>query len=429
MSSQWLETFFHDLLAHNTQASPLDVLGSRAAYTFFLRQGAEFHILSRNGYVDPAFFYSFLSSKPDLLGPILEEGYLRLPSAQASRKGYELWAAVDRVEQPAYMLIVELPPSINSAGSFLRLVLAFELLYRQSHGEAKEAESADLPIWLENILAEFLDKDSPVLVVSETGSGKEELVQAFLKRKYGTLDAAVFFHPGRLSQAVQLRELFGDPAGLRLGGDSPTIPIVNRKGPVVVVQETGDLDPHAQLRLLALFSTSGEKKFWIFETCRDLNQMTKAERFLPGLNEILWKNVISLPPLRNCVTQLDDEIGRLMNIFRKTYRRKIDLSPEAREALGKYHWPGNWRELKNTLESAFLMASENLIHEKELRLGRWSAPEDWDDLNLRKHSEAFEKMLLLRAYALHSGNQVQMARALGISRGSLQYKMDKHKLN
>ena len=432
MSSKWLEVFFHNLLKHiehKSQRSPLELLGSHTAYMFFIREGAEFRVLSKKGYADPSFFYSFLDEKADLLSPILEDGYLQLPSEESSQLGYSLWASVDRAEQPNYLLLVELPPDTNSAGPFLRLVLNFELLYRQGTGEAKASLSMDLPIWLESILAEFLNKTSPILVVSETGSGKEELVQAFLKKKYGTLEAAAFFHPGRLSQAVQLRELFGDPAGVRLGGDSPTIPIVNRREPVVVIQETGDLDRLAQLRLLALFNTSGEKKLWIFETCRDLHQMTAAERFLPGLNEILWENTISLPPLRNCIGQLGNEVERLMGIFHENYRRKVELSPEAQDALSKYHWPGNWRELKNTLESAFLMVGENLIREKDLRLGRWAVPEDWDNLNLRRHSEAVEKMLLLRAYALHSGNQVQMARALGISRGSLQYKMDKHRLN
>ena len=228
---------------------------------------------------------------------------------------------------------------------------------------------------------------------------------------------------------MQLRELFGDPAGVRLGVKSPGISIVDRKEPVVVIQEAGDLDRLAQLRLLSLFSTRDEKKLWIFETCRDLHQMTASERFLGGLNELLWRNAISLPPLRKCISQLHKEVERLMSNFREKYRREVELNPEAQNALTAYHWPGNWRELKNTLESAFLMVSDNLIREKDLRLGRWALPEDWDDLNLRKHSEALEKMILLRAYSLHSGNQVQMARALGISRGSLQYKMDKHRLN
>ena len=429
MSSGWTEFFFHDLLEAKTQGSPLEILGSHAAYIFFLRNGSEFHVLSKKGYTDPSFFYSFLDENPELLAPILEYGYLQLPVEKASQLGCKLWAAVDRTSQPNYLLIAELPSETDSTGLFLRSVLNFELLYRRSLGGLKESASLDLPVWLEEILASLLNKVSPVLVVSEAGSGKEELVQAFLKKKYGTLDAAAFFHPGRLSQAVQLRELFGDAAGVRLGGNSPTVPIVNRKEPVVVIQEAGDLDRLAQLRLLALFNTSGEKKVWIFETCRDLHQMAAGERFLPGLNELLWKNVVSLPPLRNCLAKLENEVYRLMNIFHENYRRKVTLSPEAQNALSKYHWPGNWRELKNTLESAFLMASENLIHKKDLRLGRWAAPEDWDDLNLRRHSEAVEKMLLLRAYALHSGNQVQMARALGISRGSLQYKMDKHRLN
>ncbi len=434
MADSWLHSFIAHLADLRAQESPLSFLARRASCMLFQREGGVFSLLEKGSYADPDFRYAFLSQKPELLLPLLEKACGQLPAAEASRKDCSLWAAVDQIPEPLHLLLAELPSAVQDAGPLLRLLLNMELAFRGVRGRLERAPAAyakvDLPVWLQDVLPALLEKKSPMLVIAEAGSGKEELVQAFLKAKYHSLDAAVFFHPGRLSQAVQLRELFGDPAGARLGGLSPGIPITHRREPVVVVQEAGDLDPLAQLRLLAFFTAcQGEQKLWIFETSRDLRAMVRAERFLHALCELLWNNAITLPPLRACRERLTEEIDRLMSLFQECYRRAVSLSEEARQALSVYHWPGNWRELRNSLESAFLMAHDNNITKSDLRLGHWSAPEDWDDLNLRKHSEALERNLLLRAYALHAGNQVQMARALGISRGSLQYKLGKYRFN
>jgi DNA-binding NtrC family response regulator len=228
---------------------------------------------------------------------------------------------------------------------------------------------------------------------------------------------------------VQLRELFGDPAGARLGGAASAVPILRRENRVVVIQETGDLAPHAQLRILALFSEAAAEKFWIFETSRDLERMSRAEKFLPGLFRRLEAGRLELPPVRAVKGRIEEEAGRLLASFRARYRREMELESGALDAMLRHDWRGNWRELRNTLESAFLMSVSGRIRAEDLRLGLWTAPEDWDDLNLRKRSEEMEKGLLLRAYSLHGGNQVQMARALGISRGSLQYKLEKYGMN
>lgn len=428
MSNSCLDDCFNDLLKCKSESNLFQCLGNYFPYMFFSQNDGSFELLSKKGYGGD-YCYSFLNKKPEILSPVLTLGHMELSLEEAFKPKHTIFATIDNVEQPNYLLLAEMPQRVSNPGLFLRTVLTFILSRRSSFLHQGGTASIDAPVWLENILSELLGRVSPVLIIAEPGSGKEELVQSFLKKKYGGLEAGIFFHPGRLSQAVQLRELFGDPAGIRLGGASPTIPIVDRKEPVVIIQEAADLDNLAQLRLLALFSTVGRKKLWIFETNRDLKQMAIANHFLPGLHDLLWKNSVTLPSLRNCLDHLSGEVNRLMGIFKEKYRRDVNLSPEVYDIFSKYSWPGNWRELKNTLESAYLMVSENTIYKKDLRLGHWSTPEEWDVLNLRKHSETMEKMLLLRAYALHAGNQVQMAKALGISRGSLQYKLDKYRLN
>ena len=429
MSASWSKNIISDLLKATEFQSPLLSIRGIKSYMLFRRVGVEFSKIESRGYANKDFSYNFLKKNPDVLSSTILHGYLLLADEEASDPSNHLWAVVDYDNEPENLLLVEVEKSLGIRdGTILQIILAFELSYRKKINKSTK-EEIELPDWLKENLKQLHSMPSPMLIISEMGSGKEELINAFLKEKFGSIEAAVFFHPGRLSQAVQLRELFGDPAGVRLGGHSLNIPIIDRSEPVIVIQEAGDLDPLAQLRLLSLFVGQKIDKIWIFETCRDIEQMVYAQRFLKGLKELLMPNMLQIPLLRNSKNFLPSEIFRLLDIFKKQYKRKVELSSTAMEALCKYNWPGNWRELKNTLESAFLMTHDAILHEDDFRLGKWKLPEDWDDLNLRKHSENTEKLLLLKAYSLHAGNQVQMAKALGISRGSLQYKLEKYKLN
>ena len=426
--------WFEDVLSRQLEfggsaGAALEALGAYGGCMLFARERGVFRLRSRHGYSDPEAGYDFLSRSPGLLAPAFEYGHAELPREESFGRNVRLWAAVDRVQAPDHLLLAEVPAEVAAPGPLLRQLLVHEVALQRQRPVSGNGAAVDLPVWLVDLLPDLVERPSPLLILAEPGSGKEELVLAWLRRRFGSEQQGVFFHPGRLSQAVQLRELFGDPAGARLGGESPGVPLVEREERALVIQEAGDLASHAQLRILALFSSGDSDRFWVFESSRDLERMAKAERFLRGLYRILEAGKVVLPPLRVRKDRLEEEVERLLGGFRARYRRDVRLDSGALDAMLKYEWRGNWRELRNTLESAFLMTADSAIRREDLRLGLWAAPEDWDDLNLRRRSEEFEKSLLLRAYSLHSGNQVQMARALGISRGSLQYKLEKYGLN
>lgn len=444
----WFENFLTNLRELGGRPGGfLKLLAREGAGTLFEKQGGTFQVLDKQGYRDADHTYAFLEDSPSLLAPAIREGFARLPGARPHRPGCEVWAIADQVQSPEYLLLVELPlsPDLDSFGAaggmvetrigyVLRQALVQDVALRNNPMRGTRvadagAATVDLPVWLADLLPDLISRESPLLILAEPGSGKEELVLALLQKKFGSMQSGIFFHPGRLSQAVQLRELFGDPAGARLGGESPTMPIVNREEPAIVIQEAGDLDPHVQLRILALFSSGEHDRFWIFESSRDLERMVQAEKFLRGLFHMIKPGQVVLPPVRARRDRIEEEVERLLQSFRLRYQRDVHLHADALGAMLRHDWRGNWRELKNTLESAFLMSAGTVIQAADLRLGLWTVPEDWDDLNLRKRSAEVEKNLLLRAYSLHAGNQVQMARALGISRGSLQYKLEKYRLN
>jgi transcriptional regulator of acetoin/glycerol metabolism len=323
------------------------------------------------------------------------------------------------------LLVAELPPGDERDGQFLRLLLALES-GRQRPGGGHDGE--ELPVWLREFPAKIRGLSSPALLVSEPGSGMEELVRGCLREQFGSEEEGIFFHPGRLSEAVQLREIFGDSAGARLGGAGAGLPLLERSGRLIFIQEAGLLSHQAQLRLYARLAGEEDDRFWIFGSSRDLEAMAGAGEFLSGLARLLGGNQLVLPPVRACREFLEEEVERLLDLQAVRTGRVVRLSPEALDVLMEYEWPGNWWELRKVLESAVLLCEEGIVRPGDLRLDG-PGLERPDDLNLRKRSEELEKSLLLQAHALHGGNQVQMARALGISRGSLQYKLEKYGLS
>ncbi len=426
----WFETFLD--LSRSGAASPggaLRALAHAGAAMLFRRDGAAFVALARYGYGDASWSYAFLSEAPQALAPAFQRGAAPVEVPERRHPGLALWAAIDRVGEPGWLLLLEAPVDASEAGLAARQALAVEIALRSQPPAPHESSSVELPVWLAEMLPGAVKRPGPLLIQAEPGSGKEEFVHALIRERIGLAPGVAFFHPGRLSEAVQLRELFGDPAGARLGADTPAAPIVQRAEGAIVIQEAADLAAHCQLRILGHFNSRPPERLWVFETSRDLEQMARAERFLPGLFDALRQGSIGLPNLRQVRGRILEEADRLMAGFRRDYRRDIRLGDSARKALQSHEWRGNWRELKNSLESAFLMCDGAVLEAESLRLGLWATPEDWDDLNLRRRQQEMERALILRAYGLHSGNQVQMARALGISRGSLQYKLEKYGLN
>lgn len=412
--------FFDDLLALVSDAGgstrPLDVLTRSGAYVRFERDAdAGFRMAEAHG-LPPGAAYPFLEEDPSVWSRALDSGWVMLPDGPyAHRKGNAVYVVVDRPPDPGEILVVETPERSGELGPLLRQLLLLDGLMRV------QSAWIDLPVWLREILPR-VPRKNPLLVVAEPGSGKEEFVLALLTRFLGGADEVIFFHPGRLSGPVQLRELFGDSPGVRLHAPG-SVAIVDRPARAVVIEEVGDLDSFAQLRLLSLFTGGANlDRLWILETARDLKAMAETGHFDPGLARLLVDAVV-LPPVRVQKDRISDEVMRLLRVFQKQYGRNMELGEGVLEMLERYDWPGNWRELKTTVESAFLLAPGPVIEKEGFRLGHWAVTGDADSLNLRRQVKELERSLFLRAYALHGGNQVQMARALGISRGSLQYRL------
>ncbi len=411
-----------------------EALGGFGSCAVFVRGQDEFRLVSSVG-CPGAVDYSFLTEE-DLWESLGRSGYASVAGGYGCMDGYAVTVVVDNPSDPRTLLVVELPPDfVIGPGSFLAGLLsnnraASEVAVGSASGavRAVDAGSRGYPPWLTYLEKELDSLLSPGLIISESGSGVDELAASYVHSRVG-LDGVVYFYPGRLSSAVQLRELFGEKAGARLSSGAEALPIVKMDVETIVIQDAADLSEMVQLRLLGHFASGGDGRKWLFLTSMNLEGLVADGVFQEGLYRVLEKNMVVVPPVREFQGQISSGVKEVLVSLRRRYRRHVEISDEALAAMVDYEWPGNWAEMNRTIEAAFLLSEGGVIMKKDLRLGKWAEQSGEGELNLRMRTRELEQQLLLKAHALHGGNQVQMAHALGISRGSLQYKLEKYGLN
>jgi two-component system response regulator AtoC len=178
----------------------------------------------------------------------------------------------------------------------------------------------------------------------------------------------------------------------------------------------------------------------IAATNRDLESMLPRAEFREDLYYRLKVIEITVPPLR----ERTDEIHRLFEFFVRMYAKRYNrseptLSEPLREAMERYHWPGNIRELENTIERAAVMCTDgsiDLLSLPDRLLADRAAlvpapfaaaePEDPSDLSIKRASRRAEEGLIRRALEETGGNRTKAAELLEISHRALLYKIKEY---
>lgn len=161
-----------------------------------------------------------------------------------------------------------------------------------------------------------------------------------------------------------------------------------------------------------------------------LDDLTKHKEDYQPFWNLLTQHTVQLPNLLSLDKEkLKTVIDLLFKNLRQVNRRPdMTLSEDAYEFLFNYPYKENLRDLRNLLEQAVIASKENIIR-KEFYLKFNNSKiksldfQNEEDLDLRKSVQALERQKILLANKIFSGNQIRMAKALGVSRGSLQYKM------
>ena len=300
-------------------------------------------------------------------------------------------------------------------------------------------------------LLEQLDRvapaDAPVLIVGETGTGKE-LIARHLHAQSRRKGAFVAVNCGALSPALAEAELFGHQAGAFTGANETRAGWFEAaNGGTLFLDEIGDLPLPMQVKLLRVLQERevvrvGSRKSipldirLVAATNIDLAEAVTAGHFRLDLYYRLNVLTFDLPPLR----ERRGDIMPLAEHFLFKYSEKLRLEPPAltpdtRRALLHYPWPGNIRELENVIHSALLTADGD-IQPDHLRFAAMpqsaaapapqlpleSITSQLDRLFTTPPAELYqtlEELIVRRAFSFCGNNQVQTAKLLGISRNVL----------
>jgi DNA-binding NtrC family response regulator len=224
--------------------------------------------------------------------------------------------------------------------------------------------------------------DSSVIITGETGTGKELVAGAIHYNSPRAGGPFVRVNCAALPEQLLESELFGHEKGSFTGADRQRVGrFEHADGGTLFLDEVADMSLFTQAKVLRVLQ---EKEFErlgsnvpvktdvriLSATNRDLAERMHRGQFREDLFYRLNVVTIRLPPLR----ERGGDVGLLAQFFLKKFagqtgKRLRGLTPDAQEALGRYPWPGNIRELENTMERAVLMADGELITADDLALG------------------------------------------------------------
>jgi len=242
-----------------------------------------------------------------------------------------------------------------------------------------------------------------------------------------------------LSEGLLGSELFGHVKGAFTGAVEDKVGRFEKaNGGTIFLDEIGDISPGMQLRLLRVLQereferVGGSKPVKVdvrvvAATNRNLAEKIKTGEFREDLYYRLKVVELNLPPLRE---RLED-IPLLTDHFIREFNRKFDknikaVSDEVHSLFLAYHWPGNIRELKHTLEHAFVVCRQGAITTRHL------PPYLSEGIKTKSFStsvsKADERQFILDALKKHSWNKAKAARMLGFSRLTMYRKIEKYKI-
>jgi two-component system, NtrC family, response regulator HydG len=282
--------------------------------------------------------------------------------------------------------------------------------------------------------------DAPVILLGETGTGKELVAHAIHELGRRRDGPYIQLNCAALNEALLESELFGHVKGAFTGAYS------HREGRFeaadggdIFLDEIGDVPVSIQVKLLRVLETKRFERVGdhqsikvdvriITATNRDLDELVSQRSFREDFLFRINTLPIHLPPLRERMEDIPLLIEHFIAQLRFRGGKEISgVSSQAMDRFVNYPWPGNVRELKSTLEYAFVIAEQGLILPEHLP-GRMSGPAAHRKATHEAPvlSASQERAALLDALAKCGGNQTQAARMLGVNRVTIWHRIKKH---
>ena len=301
-------------------------------------------------------------------------------------------------------------------------------------------------------------QDVTVLILGESGTGKELVARAIYQHSRRAKAPFLAINCAAIPEALLESELFGHEKGAFTGADRQRIGKFEQASEgTILLDEIGDMTPLTQAKILRLLQEQRFERVGGSETiqthCRliaatnkDLEAMVAAGKFRGDLYYRLSAFTIRLPPLRKRPEDLPLLVAHFLRRFNRDLDRDVQrVDDAAMQILARHSWPGNVRELQGTLMHALLCTTGSVVMAEalpfEVRLPQPQSGQspakvsaDWDayiaeqlkagSTNLYAEVMSSVERRLLEMVLRHTqGNQLQAARLLGITRGSVRTKI------
>ena len=284
--------------------------------------------------------------------------------------------------------------------------------------------------------------NSTVLLGGESGVGKDLIARAIHQNSRRASGPFIKINSTAIPDNLFESELFGYEKGAFTGANTskPGKFELADKGSLFL-DEIGDVPAPIQVKLLRVlqereFERLGGTKTLkvdvrlIAATNKDLRAALEQGTFREDLYYRLNVVPIDIPPLREHKEDIPDLVSHfLLRFTRDNGKQVLEITPEAMKLLMDYHWPGNVRQLENTIERAVALSADPVIHVEDISLDSGIAGRDArapaallpEGMTLEQWEDEIIREALRRA----SGNKSQAARMLGLSRNALRYRLSK----
>ena len=289
--------------------------------------------------------------------------------------------------------------------------------------------------------------DTTVLIEGESGVGKEVVARLIHHRSSRADGPFVGLNCGAISRELLESELFGYDKGTFTGGlqEGKQGKFELADNGTLLLDEVSELQPAAQVKLLRFLE---EREFYpvggtlkkkvdvriIAATNRDLDTQVRAGGFREDLYYRLNVARVRVPPLRERPADILPLARYFLLRFNEKFGRQFHaISPAACDLLLHHPWRGNIRELKNAIERVVLMEDGREVQEAHLAFLAPATPPGRRESGLCLPPEGIDlerltRDLIVQALERTGGNRSRAARLLGISRPTLIYRIDKHKI-
>jgi transcriptional regulator with PAS, ATPase and Fis domain len=288
-------------------------------------------------------------------------------------------------------------------------------------------------------LKKIAPTDANILILGENGTGKDLIARAIHQGSLRSDKPFVKVDVGALTESLFESELFGHKKGAFTDAREDRMGrFESANGGTIFLDEIGNISLYQQAKLLSVLQNRQVTRLGsnqaipidirlICATNLPIAELANENRFRKDLVYRINTVEVNVPPLR----KRGDDIVLLANHFSKVYGNKymktgLKLDTGATEALMRYHYPGNVRELQYTIERAIIMADGDLLGRKDLIFSPIESISVHEEVTTDLNLSSVEKNTILRVIEKHNGNISKAARELGLTRTALYRRLSKH---